>query len=104
MLHACVGESLSFPWSISLATGESTVAVQWFYEGRSEEKIAMLSHGTFSPLPAFSGRVELTTNQGLVLHGVTVLDSGNYTVEFTAQQPHGKLVTARRTAVVYITG
>jgi hypothetical protein len=43
--------------------------------------IAILSHGVFLPVPAFSGRVQQAANGGIVLNHVTESDAGNYTIE-----------------------
>ena len=54
LMYACANESVTLPWNYSLSAGETLEDVQWFYEGRSNEMIAVMTHGNFLPLPAFS--------------------------------------------------
>jgi hypothetical protein len=56
---------VSLPWKIVLAAGEVIENVQWFFNGRSEEVVAMEMHGHFIPMPSFSTRVTKTTNAGI---------------------------------------
>nr|QBA18384.1 VIgL family C1q-related protein 11 isoform 1 [Littorina littorea] len=101
-VYTCDNSDLTLSWDVSKTTGETIVDVQWFYEGRSQEIIAFLSHGRLVVLPAFSGRVELTANAGLVIHHVTSGEKGNYSVDVNAFDKSGQFVTLRRMASVLI--
>nr|QBA18393.1 VIgL family C1q-related protein 5 [Littorina littorea] len=101
-VYACDNSDLILSWDVSKTTGETIVDVQWYYEGRSQELIAMLAHGHLNVMPAFSGRVELTGNAGLVIHHVTAGEKGNYSVEVNAVDASGRSVTLRRKAAVLI--
>ena len=83
MKYACANDSVTLACNYSLSAGESLEDVQWFYEGRSLEMIAVLTHGNFLPLPAFSHRVQYVSGAGITLKQVTVADSGNYSVEIS---------------------
>ena len=82
-----------------LAQGESIENVEWFYEGRSSEMIAVLTHGNFLALPAFADRVKLVQNAGLTVAGVGVEDSGNYSVQISG---HDVRNFFRRSATVVL--
>eukprot|EP00916_Digyalum_oweni_P008438 GHVL01014134.1.p1 GENE.GHVL01014134.1~~GHVL01014134.1.p1 ORF type:complete len:419 (-),score=28.09 GHVL01014134.1:60-1316(-) len=101
-VYTCDNSDLTLSWDVSKTTGETIVDVQWFYEGRSQELIAILSHGQLNVMPSFSGRVELTANAGIVIHHVTTGEMGNYSVEVNALDENGDFVTLRRKASVII--
>ncbi|XP_070182558.1 uncharacterized protein [Littorina saxatilis] len=101
-VYTCDNSDLTLSWEVSKTTGETIVDVQWFYEGRSQEMIAILSHGHLNVMPSFSGRVELTANAGIVIHHVTTGEKGNYSVEVNAFDKSGQFVTLRRMASVII--
>ncbi|KAK7105338.1 uncharacterized protein [Littorina saxatilis] len=101
-VYTCDNSDLTLSWDVSKTTGETIVDVQWFYEGRSQEMIAILSHGHLNVMPSFSGRVELTANAGIVIHHVTTGEKGNYSVEVNAQDKNGGYVTLRRKASVLV--
>ncbi|XP_070201451.1 uncharacterized protein [Littorina saxatilis] len=101
-VYTCDNSDLTLSWEVSKTTGETIVDVQWFYEGRSQELIAILSHGQLNVMPSFSGRVELTANAGIVIHRVTTGEMGNYSVEVNALDENGDFVTLRRKASVII--
>ncbi|KAK7101031.1 uncharacterized protein [Littorina saxatilis] len=101
-VFACDDSDLTLSWDVSKTTGETIVDVQWYYEGRSQELIAMLAHGHLNVMPAFSGRVELTANAGIIIHHVTTGEKGNYSVEVNAFDKSGQFVTLRRMASVLI--
>ncbi|KAK7105491.1 uncharacterized protein [Littorina saxatilis] len=102
VVYVCDNSDLTLSWDVSKTTGETIVDVQWFYEGISQEMIAILSHGHLNVMPSFSGRVELTSNAGLVIHHVTSGEKGNYSVEVNAVDASGSSVTLRRKALVVI--
>ena len=64
----------------------------------------MLSQGTFSPMPAFSGRVTHVPNAGLALTHVTPADTGNYSVQVTGRNSAGDQMTLRRSAFLHVLG
>ncbi|XP_070201448.1 uncharacterized protein [Littorina saxatilis] len=101
-VYTCDNSDLTLSWEVSKTTGETIVDVQWYYEGRSQELIAMLAHGHLNVMPSFSGRVELTANAGIVIHHVTTGEKGNYSVEVNAQDKNGGFVTLRRKASVLV--
>ncbi|XP_070184257.1 uncharacterized protein [Littorina saxatilis] len=101
-VYTCDNSDLTLSWDVSKTTGETIVDVQWFYEGRSQELIAILSHGQLNVMPSFSGRVELTANAGIVIHHVTTGEHGIYSVEVSALDKNGDCVTLRRKASVII--
>ena len=76
--------------------------IQWFFRGRSEELIAILGNGTFVPLPAFATRLQLIDNAGIILNGVTVGDSGVYTVEINGFDKTGDHFVLRRHVIVQV--
>ncbi|KAK7089789.1 uncharacterized protein [Littorina saxatilis] len=101
-VYTCDNSDLTLSWGVSKTTGETIVDVHWYYEGRSQELIAMLAQGHLNVMPSFSGRVELTANAGIVIHHVTTGEKGNYSVEVNAQNKNGGFVTLRRTASVLV--
>jgi hypothetical protein len=52
-LYVCRDTTVTFPWGYLLAGGDEVVAITWLYVGHSHEMVAMFSHGTFLPTPAF---------------------------------------------------
>jgi hypothetical protein len=55
-------------------------------------------------MPSFSGRVSKTTNVGIDVKHVQVLDSGNFSVEVLVRTAAGDVVTLWRSAFVHVTG
>ena len=104
LMYACANESVKLPWNYSLSAGETLEDVQWFYEGRSNEMIAVMTHGHFLPLPAVSSRVRYVPGAGITLTRVTVADSGNYSVEVSGRDGSGAFFKTRRTVVLQIGG
>ena len=103
-MYACASESVTLPWNYSLSASETLEDVQWFYEGRSNETIAVMIHGYFLPLPAFSSRVRYVPGAGITLTRVTVADSGNYSVEVSGRDGSGAFFKTRRAVVLQIGG
>ena len=66
--------------------------------------IAVMTHGNFLPLPAFSSRVRYVPGAGITLTRVTVADSGNYSVEVSGRDGSGAFFKTRRTVVLQIGG
>ena len=62
----------------------------------------MYSGGYFNGMPAYSGRVEMTSNAGLVIRHVTTLENGNYSVEINGLDASGSFTVLQRTAEVII--
>ena len=93
-----------FPWHVSKSDSENILNIQWFYEGRSQELIASEVHGQFVTSPVFSGRVEHTANAEIVLHRVTLLDKGNYSVEVVVRDSGGDVSVQRRSVLVEVSG
>jgi len=81
--YACAGGGVSLAWNYVISTGVTVGDIQWFYQGHGHDKelLALTSHGHFLALPAYSGRVQATGKSGINVSGMTVADSGNYTVE-----------------------
>ena len=104
IIYACADDSILLSWNVSKSDTESILNIQWFYEGRSQELIASNVHGQFVATPVFSGRVEKTTNAGIVLHHVTLLDRGNYSVEVVVGEANGDVTVLRRSVTVEISG
>ena len=104
MKYACANDSVTLAWNYSLSAGESLEDVQWFYEGRSHEMIAVMTHGNFLPLPAFSHRVQYVSGAGITLMHVTVADSGIYSVEISGHDSSGAFFQIRRTVILQIGG
>ncbi|XP_070180238.1 uncharacterized protein [Littorina saxatilis] len=101
--YACAGDNVHIPWNFALSAGESPVDdVQWFYQGRSSEMIAVLTHGNFLPLPSFSHRVHFIPNGGIIVDYVTVQDSGNYSVEISGHGDSGTFFRIKRTIVLQV--
>ena len=103
-IYACANDSVLLPWNVSNSDAENILDIQWFYEGRSQELIASEVHGQFVTTPVFSGRVERATNAGIVLHHVTVLDKGNYSVEVVVRDASGDANVLRRSVLVEVSG
>jgi hypothetical protein len=78
--------------------------VEWFYQGHSSEMVAILSHGTFVPLPAFSERVTYVPYAGIVIQNVITGDTGNYSIEISVSNAAQVLNTYRRSVYLEITG
>ena len=87
-----------------MTTDEEIVDIQWLFQGHSDEIIAMFSHGTFVPLPAFSQRATHLPNAGIALSHVTVADTGNYSVEVTGRNSGGGQFALRRSVFVKVSG
>ena len=102
MVFACEKDDITLSWNVSKTTGENIVDIQWFYKGRSQELIASWSHGHLNVMPAFSGRVEMTANAGLVIRHVTDKENGNYSVEVNGIDSSGVLQTLNRTSFVQV--
>ena len=62
----------------------------------------MYSGGYFNGMPAYSGRVEMTLNAGLVIRHVTTSENGNYSVEVNGLDASGSFIVLRRTAQVIV--
>ncbi|XP_070203386.1 uncharacterized protein [Littorina saxatilis] len=104
VVHACVNESVSLPWRVAIPTTDSIVEIKWYFHGNSDELIAIFSGSKFGPLPGFSdGRAEFLANAGLVIHHVTVLDKGNYSVVVDVLDTSGQTTTLRDSVIVQIT-
>ncbi|XP_076442804.1 uncharacterized protein LOC143281480 [Babylonia areolata] len=84
--RACPGDNVTFVWLLS-AHSYTDLDVEWLYEGRSREIVALDSHGVFTVLPAFSGRVRRleASSAAIVLGNVVPGDSGTYSVYVTGQ-------------------
>ena len=78
--------------------------MQWFFHGRSQEMIAILSHDVFVPLPAFSDRVQHGSDGTLTIRHLTTEDSGNYTIEINVQSSSGSGFTVSDTIYVQVAG
>ena len=76
--------------------------MQWYYHGHSQEMIAIYSHGYFNDMPAYSGRVEMTSDVGIVIRHVTTSESGNYSVEINGVDASGRFTVLRRFVRVFI--
>ena len=83
---------------------EHLLAVQWTFQGRSNEIVAMLHSGRFLPMSSYNGRVRRVAEEGLSLSGVTAGDSGLYTVVVTVQNTNGDTVTIRHKVDLHVTG
>ena len=102
--HACAGDDVIFPWKVTLGPEEHLLAVQWTFQGRSNEIVAMLHSGRFLPMSSYNGRVRRVAEEGLSLSGVTAGDSGLYTVVVTVQNTNGDTVTIRHKVDLHVTG
>ena len=60
----CSGQDLVVPWTYLLDNGDTVGTVQWFFDGQSQEMIAIASHGHFFSEPVFGGRVDAVENAG----------------------------------------
>ena len=96
MIYACEGEDVTIPWDFTLTAGEDIISIEWLFRGASQEMVAMYSHATFIPLPAFSDRVQRVANGGLILHHVTTADAGNFTIEVNGKQNTANLFESRK--------
>ena len=103
-VYACAGGSLLLPWNVSESASESLDDIQWFYRGGSEEMVAVLAHGNFLLMPAFSGRVQHVATGGLFLSHVQVADSGNYSIRVSGHDGGGAFFTLSHTARVRVGG
>ena len=102
--YTCTGSAAILPWAVSVQPGEEIGEVRWVLAGQSDEVVAVLSQGTFSPMPAFSGRVTHVPNAGLALAHVTLADTGNYSVQVTGRNSAGDQLTLRRSAFLHVLG
>ena len=100
--YVCTGSTATFSWNVSLAAGEEIVNIRWLFQGHSEEVVAILSHGTFVALPAFSKTASYVPNAGIALGHVTVSDRGKYSVEVTGHNSSGVEFTLLRSAVLHV--
>ena len=101
-VYLCNNDDLTLAWDVLNVTGERILDMQWYYHGRSQELIAMYSRGYFNDMPAYSGRVEMTSDAGLVIRHVTTSESGNYSVEIDGLDASGGFTRLRRTALVFV--
>ena len=104
VLYACAGGEAYFRWNFTLAAGQSLTDVQWYYDGRSSEMVAMFSRGVFVPLPAFSERVSFDGLGGITLNGVIPTDGGNFTMEVSGHSDDGVFFQLRRSVVLKVGG
>ena len=96
VIYACEGEDVTIPWDFTLTAGEDITSIEWLFRGASQEMVAMYSHATFIPLPAFSGRVQRVASGGLILRHVTTADAGNFTIEINGKQNTANLFESRK--------
>lgn len=100
-VSVCSGWDLVLPWNFTLSDGEDVSVIQWYYQGSSEEMVAMVNlHGQFIPMPAFAARVQFIPGAGLQLQNVSLSDSGNFTVEIVSHAGSGGFATQRLTVGV----
>ena len=106
VLRACPGDNVTFDWRVRTGyASDEIVDMQWFFEGRSHEMMALLDQGQFEVLPAFSGRLQRMTNAGVVLIHVSESDSGNYSVVVVGGDANSQpLSTLQRTVALEIAG
>ena len=104
IMHTCEGSDITLPWTFRQGSQQSITSMEWFFYGRSQEMIAMLSHGMFLPLPAFSGRVEHGSDGTLTIHNLAEEDSGNYTIEINGKGASGLAFTLSNTIYVQVAG
>ena len=106
VLHVCSGDNATLQWLLRTGHADDEIVdIQWFYEGLSHEMMALLAHGQFVVLPAFSGRLRQLANAGLVLSHVTVSDSGNYSIEAVGGDLNTQEISRlHRTVVLEVSG
>ena len=104
VFFVCAEGTLFLPWTLELADGETIVDIQWLYSGRSDVLISILVRGNFVPMAGFSGRVHQTTNTGISIVQLGIMDSGNYSVEAIVRTAGGDMATLRRSASVHVSG
>ena len=104
VLHACVGSDVTFPWTVGQGSQHTFTYIQWYFHGLSKEVIAILSRDVFTPLPAFSDRIQLGSDGTLTLRHVTTEDSGNYTIEINGQDASGLAFTTRDNIYLQVGG
>ena len=102
--YACAGDDVIFPWAVTLSPGETLLTVQWNYQGRSDEILAVFDSGLFVLSPAFSSRVSHVTSEGISLSDVSVGDSGRYSVLVTVRDGGGDKVTLWHLAELRLPG
>ena len=102
--YACEGNSVTLPWNFVLDRGDTITEIEWYYDGASQEMIAMEAHGGFLTFPAFGHRVEQVNDAGIRLTGMLTSDSGNYTVVVNGYNSTGEHFELRASAVVQISG
>ena len=104
MVYACDGNTITLPWNFVLDRGDTITEIEWYYDGASQEMIAMEAHGGFLTFPAFGNRVEQVNDAGIRLTGVLTSDSGNYTVVVNGYDAAGGHFELRDSAFVQISG
>ena len=81
VIYACAGAELSLPWTASVNSPGTIDQVTWIHQSKTRDMIAMAANGRFTPLRRFAGRVQQTTNAGILVDNLTMSDSGNYSVD-----------------------
>ena len=80
------------------------LTVQWNYQGRSDEIIAIFDSGLFAASPAFSERASHVSSEGISLSHVTAGDSGKYSILVTIRDVRGDKLTTWHLAELHIPG
>ena len=66
--------------------------------------IAVATVDNLLPTPAFTGRVQQTTNAGITLDDMTTSDAGNYSVEVSVEKEDGGIDIWTASVYVLVTG
>ena len=78
--------------------------VQWFFNGRSSEMIAVLTHDNFLALPAFANRAAFVDNAGITISQISTSDQGNYSVEVSGRDSSGAFFKENTTLRLQVGG
>ena len=103
VIYACAGGELSLPWTASVNSPGTIDHVSWLHQSTTRDEIAITANGRFTPMPGFAGRVQQTTNAGILLDNLTMSDAGNYSVNVIVRNA-GDTRVWRTSVDVIVTG
>ena len=104
VIYACVGAELALPWNASLSSRHFINQVMWFHKNPTEDMIAVAVRDNFMPTPAYTGRVQQTTNAGIILNNLTASDKGNYSVQVWLETKDRDIDIWKASVIVSVAG
>ncbi|KAK7095312.1 fibrinogen C domain-containing protein 1-like [Littorina saxatilis] len=102
-ITACVGGSVSFPWSIVMGRdGETMLGRDWWFQAPDREKTQIATYESKHFYATENSRVAFLPNAGLSLRDARPQDSGNYSVQVKLQN-NRTLASLYRTVTLTVT-